>query len=73
VLVAAIGLYAALRTILAIVQNVFLPKIPMPKSMGGKIAVLAIGGLVVGLVSPLWLLAAWIGVCLLSVFTYSFA
>lgn len=64
--------YCLVRTIIAIVCNVFLPKIPMPKNMIAKCIVLVILGVLVGIFSPVWVLVLWIVACLIGMATYSF-
>ena len=64
--------YCLIRTIIAIVFNVFLPKIPMPKNMIAKCIVLVVLGILIGIFSPIWVLVLWVVACLIGMATYSF-
>lgn len=64
--------YCVVRMAVAIGWNIFLPKIPMPQTLWVKCVMLAILGTIIGLVSPMWLLAAWIVTCIVGLYTYTF-
>lgn len=65
-------IYCLVRTIVAIACNKFLPKVPMPKNQLVKLVCLTVLGIIIGIVSPVWVLVLWIVTCLLGMATYSF-
>lgn len=64
--------YFLARTVIGIVANVFLPKIPMPKNKFLRIFLMASVGIIVGVISSVTALILWVITCLLGMITFSF-
>jgi len=64
--------YCLIRTIIGVVANVFLPKIPMPRNRLLRIILMASIGIFVGVVSSVTTLTLWVITCFLGMATFSF-